>query len=200
MKLNYTAAAVSIALLFAGVSYAGAITLDLVPANGAVSGRPGQTTGWGFTLTNTGPDFLLVTGTSFVVTPLSSFGTYTDLLSPQITGGATFLVLGPSPETPSLQEAFDAGKGTGIGEFTFARTAAGQVAGNIVVDYALFSVSPNDPNFDPGADLVTADANVSAAATITVSPASAVPEPGTLLFIAGGMVCLLARRRFFRHM
>ena len=198
MKSRHILSALSLAVWFAGLSQAGPISFQLSPS-GTVSGQPGQTVGWGFTLANTGPDFLLVTGTSFVPTPLSSFGTYTDLLSPQVAPNPNFLVIGPAPETPSLQEDFNAAKQTGVGEFTFAGTAAGQVSGNIVIDYALFSVSPNDPNFDPDIDTVTADATISASATVSASAAT-IPEPGTLLLLsAAGLACLLGQKRLLRH-
>jgi hypothetical protein len=193
MKTEFTLSNLLLAIVFSGIGQAAVITFQLDPANGQVSGTAGQTVGWGFTLSNSGPDFLVVTGTSFVNTPLSSFGTYTDLLSPQITAGSSFLVIGPTPETPSLTEVFNAGLQTGVGQFTFAKTAAGTVSGNIVVDYALFSVSPNDPSFDPSVDTVTADATISAPATLVVTP-----EPGTItltLFAGASLILYRSGRR-----
>jgi hypothetical protein len=194
MKSEHILSTLLLAISFSGTGQAAAITLQLNPVNGQVSGAAAQTVGWGFTLSNSGPDFLLVTGTSFAATPLSSFGTYTDLLSPQITAGPSFLVIGPAPEAPSLTEAFNAAGQTGIGEFTFANTAAGSVSGNIVVDYSLFSVSPNDPTFNPDLDTVTPDATVSAPASLSVTAST--PEPGTLAMVGiAGLICLLGRRR-----
>jgi hypothetical protein len=194
MKPTHVLSTLSLAILFAGLGEAGPITFQLAPSNGVVTGLAGQTVGWGFTLSNSGPDFLLVTGTSFVPAPLSSFGTFTDLLSPQVTAGATFLVIGPAPETPSLQEVFDPVLHTGVGELTLSKTAAGSVSGNIVVNYALFSVSPNNPNFNPDTDTIVPDASISAPAGAAISP-----EPGTLVLLSGaGLVCLLCRKHL-RH-
>ena len=191
MNAKCLLAAASIALWFAGVGQASVI-FQLNPASGVVYGAANQTVGWGFTLTNSDADFLLVTGTSFVPLPLSSFGTYTDLLSGQSGTGGCFLVLGPSGtcgETPSLTELFNPVTMTGAGEFTLAGTASGGIVGNIVVHYSLFSVSPNSPTFDPSLDTLVADASVSAPAAIN-------PEPGTLLLVGGaGIVLGLLRRR-----
>jgi len=191
MRRNHLLATLFLAVLLAGRSHGAAITLQLDPLNGALIGQAGATVGWGFTLSNSGPDFLLVTETSFEPTPLSAFGFYTDLLTPQITAGPNFLVIGPAPETPSLTESFNAALQTGIGEFTLAPTAAGQVSGRLVVHYSLFSVSPNDPVFDPDVDTIVADGSVSAAASIN-------PEPGTLVLFAAAGLILAATRKGLR--
>ncbi len=189
MKRSYILATMFLAVLLAGRGHAAVITLQLDPSDGALTGHAGQTLGWGFTLSNSGPDFLLVTGTSFEPAPLSAFGFYTDLLTPQISAGSNLLIIGPAPETPSLAESFNAALRTGIGEFTLAPTAAGAVSGRIVVNYSLFSVSPNNPAFDPDVDTIVADGSVSAAASIN-------PEPGTLvLFATAGLAFAAMRKR-----
>jgi len=188
MKRNHILATLFLAALFTGRSHAAAITLQLDPSNGALIGQAGETVGWGFTLSNSGLGFLLVTDTSFEPTPLSAFGFYTDLLTPQITAGPNFLVIGPAPETPSLTESFNAALQTGIGEFTLAPTAAGQVTGRLVVHYSLFSESPNDPGFDPDLDTVLAEGRVSA-------PASINPEPGALVLFATASLTLAVIRK-----
>ena len=158
--------------------------LTLSPDASPLTGAPGSTVGWGFTLTNTS-DFLVVTGVSFVPTPLSSFGTFQDLLSTR----PDLVVVGPSPESTSLSESFNLGVGTGIGAFHIAPTAAGSVSGDIVLNYSLFSMDPNDPNFDPGSVIVP-DGSLSARASVSV--ASGVPEPGPwgLVMVGIGLVAV----------
>jgi hypothetical protein len=158
--------------------------LNLDPASGNLTGLPGSTVGWGFTLTNT-TDFLVVTGASFVPVPLSSFGTFTDFIS---TG--PLLVLGPAPESPTITEAFNAATLSGIGAFHIAPTASGTASGTIVINYALFSVSPNDPNFDPDLDVVLPDGALRAAASVTA--ATAAPEPATFGLIAFALLLIRA--------
>src|SRR5689334_2177161 len=83
--------------------------LTLSPASGGLSGSPGATVGWGFTLTNT-TDFAVVTGTSFVPSPLSSVGTYEDYLGPR----GTPVIVGPGPlDSPVYSEPFNSGTQTG---------------------------------------------------------------------------------------
>jgi hypothetical protein len=140
--------------------------------------------GWGYTLTNTA-DFLVVTGASF--TPSSLYGSFQDYIS-----AFNFIVVGPSPESPSVSQAFNPGTHGGVGAFTVSSTAPSGIAitGNIVLNYSLFSQDPNAPNFDPGASLLVADATISAPAVVNI-----VPEPATFLLIAGPLLLAVALRR-----
>ncbi len=93
--------AVAILCMFGlcGLAHAAPLpTLALDPLSGAISGAAGTTVGWGFTLTNLGIDFAVVTSSDFCVgvitSPCSnSLGKYTDFAAPQ------FIVVGPSPES-----------------------------------------------------------------------------------------------------
>jgi hypothetical protein len=164
------------------------LTLD--PSGGAISGTAGSTIGWGFTITNT-TDYLLVTSSNFVPSTLE--GTYNDII------GNNFIVVGPAPESTTVSQVFDPVNGTGLGSFTIDPGAIpGTVNGQIDLTYALFSLSPNDPNFDPGADAIILDGQLSADASVTVLSGSPVPEPGTMmLFGAGffGLVVYIKRRK-----
>jgi hypothetical protein len=161
------------------------LTLD--PVGGAITGLAGDTIGWGFTIQNS-TDFILVTSVQFdAVTPLGSFTDYA--------GAYNFVVVGPAPESTSVSQSFDSALYTGAGAFAISPTAlAGQtVAGYINFTYDLFSVSPNDPAFDPGTDLIKTDQVMSSFARVTV----AVPEPTLLPLVVGAllMAARLPRRR-----
>jgi hypothetical protein len=183
-------------LLLTTTSAHATTTLTLSPPGGAISGPAGSTVGWGFTFVND-TNFAVITGTQFCGTgstppiclPLSpNLGTYTDI------AGSQFLVIGPSPESPSVTQSFDSALNTGLGSFTLSSTASGTVSGIIEVSYDLFSVSPNSPNFS-FEDVIANGLFLTSPASVTVGPAAAVAEPGTLLLLASGFAATLLRRR-----
>jgi len=180
----------SISIFFlAGMLTAGlyaAPVLTLAPGSGSLSGLPGTTVGWGLTLANP-TDFLVVTGASFTPAPLTFFGSFEDYIS---TG--PLIVVGPDPESPVLSQDFDVAARTGVGAFHIAPTAAGSISGAIVINYALFSRSPNDPDFNPDTDLLVADAALRAPATVSI-----VPEPATAVLWGLGALGLglISRKR-----
>jgi hypothetical protein len=188
---------VAILCMFAlcSLAYAdGVPTLTLNPLGGAISGAAGTTVGWGFTLTNLGINFAVVTSSDFCVGVISSpcsnsLGTYTDFAGPQ------FIVVGPSPESSSFTQAFNNGLMTGIGSFLINPAATGSVSGEIALTYDLYNVDPNALNFNPLADAVSLGNSLTSAASVTVATMST-PEPGSLLLLASGLAgCLLAKKR-----
>ena len=152
-------------------------SFQLEPVDGAVSGEPGWTVGWGFTLINT-ENYLVVTSASF--DSQSTLGEFTDYIS----APDNFFVVGPARGGSTVwAQTFSASDQTGIGGFTI-RPGSGvgeQAFGEIVLTYDLFAVSPNSPNFNPDTDGISFGNRLSANAMVT----SAVPEPGESLLLAG---------------
>ena len=164
--------------------------LTLAPSGGAISGTPGATVGWGFTLTNP-TDYLVVSSASFI--PATPLGTFTDFIS-----AFNFFVVGPAPDSTSVSQIFDALNQTGIGSFAIdAGALVGAVAsGQIVLTYDLYSVSPNDLLFNPDTDTLSNGNTLAANASVTVTaPISGVPEPASLLLLAAGLIALYGTRR-----
>jgi hypothetical protein len=159
-------------------AYSQAASLTLNPAD--ISQSPGMTTGWGFTLSNDA-NYMVVTSTDFTAT--ISLGSFTDLL------GLQYLVLEPND---SITQAFDTMSGMGLGKFVISPdTICGQmVMGLITLNYDLYSVSPNDPSFNPDADFISSGNSLDANASVSV-----VPEPGTVMLMAAILPAFLAGRR-----
>ncbi len=192
MKLGITrlSAALAIVLAFSFPAGAGTV-LTLDPWGGALAGNPGDTVGWGFTFYNDA-NYALVTSSDYITT--TGVGTYTDLIS------AVFQVVGPSPESPSWTQAYDPLTPAGMGSYLIDPLAApgASSTGVIQLTYDLYSVSPNDGLFDPGADLVSSGNTISADASIDVTQPqySGVPEPALGLWagLAGLGLCVAKRR------
>jgi hypothetical protein len=184
---------VAILFMFAlcGVARAdGVPTLVLDPLSGAISGAAGTTVGWGFTLTTLGTDFAVVTSSDFCVgvitSPCSnSLGTYTDFAGPQFPP----IVVGPSPESSSVTQAFDNILMSGMGSFAINSGATGSVIGEIVMTFDLYNVDPNSLSFDPTLDTVSVGNLLTAPASVTVATQT-VPESGSLLLLASGLLAL----------
>jgi hypothetical protein len=158
--------------------------LTLNPSGGAISGTPGSSIGWGFSITNT-TDYLLVTSSNFIPSTLE--GTYNDIIGNFSYPSGNLLVVGPAPESTTVSQVFDPVNGTGLGSFSIDPGAIpGTVNGQIDLTYALFSVSPNDPNFDPGADAINLAGQLSADTSVTVLSSAPVPEPSTMLLLGVG--------------
>ncbi|HEY1472426.1 MAG TPA: hypothetical protein VGF61_25540 [Candidatus Acidoferrum sp.] len=167
-------------------------SLTLDPSGGALTGAAGATVGWGFTITNNyASDWLVITNSDFCVGPVASpcvnsLGTYADFIASD-----QFVVVGPSPESPSVTETFNSRLLTGVGSFLINSTAlpGDSVSGEIVLTYDLYSQDPNDPNFDPASG-VTYGNFLTADASISVPAATVTPEPGCLLQLGTGLLGL----------
>ena len=186
----------------AGLARPGTV-LTLSPAGGTVSGTQGATVGWGFTITNT-TDFLEVTSSAFCASPVSppfcigpALGTYTDIISSE----SSPVIIGPSPESTSVTQTFNASTPSGVGSFLIAASAAnGSIdQGEIVLTYDLFSVSPNSPNFNPNLDTISTDNFLTARAAVGVNLITT-PEPGPFALFAAGLILLAVVRATSRYL
>jgi hypothetical protein len=156
------------AAAFAVCAHADDLSLTLIPSSGVVAGPQGSTLGWGFTLTDTGPYYVLLTDSYVVVN--QNIGTYTDYIS----NPSNFYVAGPNPESQTINSPWNQSALTGTGELDLYPTdSSGSFSGTLYVDYNLFTEDPNNPNFDPSSqvgDLFTFSDPVQV--TITPEPAS----------------------------
>jgi len=173
--------------------------VSLTPIDGAVSGSPGSTVGWGFTISSTA-DFLAVAATDFCVSatkpsdlPCASqvqyLGSYTDFSS------ADFFVVGPSPYSTTVTQNFDPTGPfgpTGFGSFAINGNAVvGAVLnGEIAVIYDLFAGDPA-----AGGEQIGGDNFISVPASVTVIGPIGIPEPRTLLSFGFGLAGLILLRR-----
>ena len=189
-------------------------TLTINPSNGFISGGPGQTVGWGFTLFDdtlwlelVATDFCTSFGmgdsvpcTGKQVNTNGSF--YTDYTGFE-TNGYTSPPGGPpdmsqmtfmttEPTTPCMS-----GTCFGAGGFTIDPSVpvGTTISGVLVFDYFLFSADPNNPITCPTGCQVGGDNFVTTNVTVLVTP-----EPATFLFagfaLAGiGYVRRRRRRR-----
>ena len=173
-------------LLATAILQAGPI-LTINPAGGALTGGPNDTVGWGFTLTNNS-DFLVVDEANYVTT--SPIGVFSDFIS------GFFIVVGPSPETSSWSQSFDDAAQTGIGSYMISPSAAlGSLSvGTIEVTYDLYSVSPNDPTWDPTTDYLGTN-TLSQPASVLVAPSIPEPASGGMLLIG---ICAMLGLRVIR--
>lgn len=164
-----------------GCGAANASPVFTVPP-GLIGGNPGATVGWGFSILNDTPYWLLVDSSQFCqpgqdpqfTTCTTTLGSptpdtgYTDLIANNTT------VINPSS---TLSEAYDPILQLGLGTYTISPTApvAAIDSGNITITYVEFSGgNPLVPG--SGATQVSADIELSGSASMQVAP-----EPGTLL-------------------
>jgi hypothetical protein len=180
-----------VAMLIAAAQLAHASALlTLSPASGVISGYPGTTIGWGYTITNTDTnDWLELDDFSISPAIPSYLGTFTDFTA------FNFIVVGPSS---AVSQNFDPVLLTGVGSFAIAPNApTGPQFFGIVMEYDLFSVDPTSDDFDPVLDTISTGNQLDAPAGIDV-----VPEPATWLSMvaAFGLLGGLARTRLrMRH-
>jgi hypothetical protein len=177
-------------------------TFTLLPAD--ITGYPGKTVGWGFSITNTSDTDWVVITSSFFCQPgadpfstgctTSSFGPvlgdYTDY------AGLDGIFLAPFEQGTDSFTSFPfsfGNPGQGVGQYTiFGNATPGTDTGNIFLTYNLYIGDPRNGGTPDTVNDPNGTLDVPAAATVTVLPA---PEPATFLLIGGSLVALAALRR-----
>jgi hypothetical protein len=171
--------------------------LTLSPAD--LTGAPGSTVGWGFTIDND-VDYIEITSSQFCLAPVNfplvcpspTTGTYTDIIS---TPPEDVIVGPPGGTDPSsVTQDFDAIAGTGVGSFQInpAAVSGDSDVGQIVLTYNLTDLDPNDPN----AVVLGTDLVLSANASVTVGTT---PEPMTAGLLAVALAAFWLRKQLHRN-
>ena len=171
-------------------SYAASITLD--SPGGEVSGQPGTTVGWGFTLQGDSSDWLVVTAVSLGTDPfpVGSAANFTDLLSSW--AGDNNYAVDPGA---SLTQAYSGG--LGLAEFNIpGANNPGDTSGTLTinVDYDLYT--GGNPFVD-GSASYDRSSEISAAAQIDVVASSSsptAPEPGTWVMLIAALAMIAVGR------
>lgn len=160
-------------------------TFSLDPPAGAISGTPGSSIGWGYTISNqSATNWLMLTGLSsdpFAnATPDASLFTF-PILAP---GTAFSVAYSPAALEGLFQITWDANAPVG-----FTNT------GTFVLSGEFWDADPL-----AGGNFVLLGFDQSAAYSASVSAGStSVPEPSTLLLIIFGITGLLLQRQLFRR-
>jgi hypothetical protein len=168
----YAVVAISLSASIGFADTADTLLFSLIPSNGNVSGPPGSTVGWGYSITNeSATNWLLTSGLS---AGSFTFGTPNLLFD--------FPVLAPGG---TATEAFDAVNGTGLYELTWDATAPNEYA-----NFGLFTLGAEwwsgDP-FNGGSFIQVAPDSVQAYSASVSTVPEPVPEPSALVL----MLCAL---------
>ena len=171
-------------VLATSLTVQGAGVMTLIPASGNLSGTPGSTVGWGFSLTGDADYYLMFSDVTY--STLAGWGDFTgylaDLGSFIVDPGSTFT------------HPFNTDPQTGVGSFSIHPDAMPGFVTTGIIDatYGVFQVSPDNPDFNSDTDIISLDNRFSNPASVTVSN---VPEPSTFLLLGAGLGGLMFRRR-----
>jgi hypothetical protein len=178
---------ISFCMLLLAARLQAGVVFTLNPFDGHTTGTAGGAAGFGFTLLN---DIGYLVPDQLVFVPNGTALPFTDFLAPQFhaVGGAD----------PFWTQDFDPVAQTGVGLFAVPGTASPSdlFLGELRLYYDVFSVSPDDPAFDPGTDLFSSGNMIPLQVEIGVAGPQA-PEPAPGWLIAAGL--LLWSVRFLRR-
>lgn len=194
-------------LFLVGSWHASAGTLPFIvlnPSSGHITGAPGDTMGWGFTITGDSSYWISFTD-STLTQSAPTVGSYTDFLG--LAGGPTGGVLDPGG---TWSQAFDSILMTGLGSYAIDGGApdGSQDTGTIIIHYLAFNADPTDSVACPvdcqvgGTNqLFLSDFSTVPSFALDVQAPSSVPEPAAtvpLCLILAGWAGAALRRRFAR--
>jgi hypothetical protein len=167
-------------------AFADDTTLTLIPASGDVSGPPGSTVGWGYTITNNTAEWIQTMNVSAHPFQNGTPNLIFDFPAVAPDGSVTLdfsLVATPSCVSPPC----------GLYELTWDSGApkAFTNSGTFTVSSDFFSGNPSTPG---SVDLGPAP-DASAAYSATVSSTGVSPEPSSLLLLVSGLGVLAFRIR-----
>lgn len=154
-----------------------------------LEGAPGQIVGYGF-IFETPADYAILNFSEF--DPAPDFADYTDYIS------SNFITTQPGVSvTETFSQAVDPTTGefieTGLGQFLIQSdaTVGESLKGVLTLDYDLYSVDPNSPDFDPTADLVSAGNELNAFVGVkVVAPVVAAAEPASFGLLGFGFLVM----------
>ncbi len=168
-------------LLVAPAARADSFTFSLLPPNGAISGPPGSTIGWGYSITNNSSvdfvEFSALSANGFLNgTPLAIFDF--PIIAPNTTVTVPF---DPLNVLGLYQLTWDPGAPIG-----FTNSGTFMLTGDFCTDSACASMIANS------------DLTLSALYSATVTtPGNVVPEPASILLVATGLLAFRRYRRAF---
>jgi hypothetical protein len=162
--------------------------LNLSPG-AAISGAPGSTVGWGFTLTNDLNWIEVVQAQFCLDSPVNNpcFLASTQFVD-IISNPPNDVIVGPSG---SVSQIYAPSSNLGLGSFIISPGAAigSSVVGNILLTYNTFDADPN-----AGGNQIGFNDAISARASVTTITESTLPEPTTWGLAGIGLAGLVARR------
>lgn len=173
------------ALLTASAGRLSADPLLTLTPSPDLSGAPGSTVGWGFTIVNDTPYYLEFSSSEFCVAPVIL--TPAVSCTPPVTGVFNDIIVGNDPiiaPNSSLSEDFDpVGFTSGLGYFDIDPDAAypSSDVGQIVLLYDGYDVDPRGGNYTQFLYSVP----LAADASVTVTP-----EPATVALMAAALSIL----------
>ena len=180
---------------------ASAFVFTLTPSSGSVSGAPGSTAGWGYSITNNSSQYMVIVNSYFCesgqdplfTTCTQSLGAYSDFIANKAT------VIAPM-STATL--SFNAQTSQGVGAYAIrsGATAGQSDSGAIVLAYDLYTANPFT---GPSAQLVGGDAELTASAAVQVTsqttPSAPVPVLSDLGLLALALLLIaFATRKLAR--